>query len=87
MTSTRTRRSVSKRALDVGMRLDVSRRMVWNEYAQREVEVSDLFVSRLVHKYGRNVRGNTVLQSTTTWDSSGNRVIWYHHFDQRIRLI
>jgi hypothetical protein len=80
-------RSVSKRRLDVGMRLDVSRRAVWNEYAQREVDVSELFVSRLIHNYGRNVRGNNVLSSTTTWDSSGNRVVWYHHFDQRIRLV
>jgi hypothetical protein len=92
----RTQRFVNKRALDVGMAIDVSRRAVWNEYAQRDVNqdenyrhapnVPTLFITRLVRKYGNNIHGARILQSTTTWDGDGNRVIWYHHFEESIRL-
>lgn len=77
---------VNKRALDVGMTLDVANRMVWNEYAQREVDVDRLFVVRMEKKFGNDINGQRVHQHTICWDGNGNRVIWYHHFEEMIKV-
>jgi hypothetical protein len=83
------KRTVNKRALDVGMTIDVSKLKVsapWSD-SLKGTRQKSLFIVRLERKYGNNVHGERILQHTIVWDNKGAYVMFYHHFEENIRLV
>jgi hypothetical protein len=78
--------TVCKRKLMPGMTVDVSRRRVADNYGQA-VDADTFTVVRLERKYGNDVHGEYTLQRTNCWNRYGHRVTYYHHFEERLRLL
>jgi hypothetical protein len=83
-------RTVDKRCITVGMRIDVSRLRVGAPWytPQEGTGQKDLFIVRLEKKWAYNTRTQEQnLASTTVWGPKGEWVTFYHHFEERIRLV